>query len=110
MSPSNELTIPADGSTDSTLKNVSSRIPRSRMIGWTIFEALSIVNARFNGDASTTSLRSRMPRSRRCSSSSIANSTGAGGHLYGMPATPITILPPENVRRAARSRSASVSE
>ena len=31
------------------------------MIGWISFDALSIVNARFSGESSVTSLRSRMP-------------------------------------------------
>ena len=87
---------PADGSTDSTLKKVPSAIPRSCMIGWTTFDADSIVNARFSGDSSVISLRSRMPRLRRRSSSMKTNSTGAGGHLYGMPATPTWIRPPRN--------------
>ena len=110
MSPSSEITVPADGSTDSTLKNVSSRMPRRSMIGCTSFDADSIVNARLSGDSSVISLRSRIPRSRRCSSSSNTNSTGAGGHLYGMPATPTMIRPPANVRSASRSRSAPSSE
>jgi len=44
------------------LKNVDSLIPRCSMIGWTIFDADSTVNARFSGESRVTSLRSRRPR------------------------------------------------
>ena len=73
--------MPASGSTDSTLKNVVSSIPRSASIGWMTLDADSIVNARFSGESSVIELRSRIPRLRRYSSSMNTNSTGAGGHL-----------------------------
>ena len=80
------------------------------MIGWISFDALSIVNARFNGERRVISLRSRRPRRRRYWSSMNTNSTGAGGHLYGMPATPTLTRPPRKRRSSSRSRSASSSE
>jgi hypothetical protein len=47
------------------VKKVVRPIPRCSMIGWINADALSIVNARFSGDSSSTSLRSRRPRRRR---------------------------------------------
>ena len=80
------------------------------MIGAINVDALSIVNARLSGESRFTELLSRIPLSRRYSSTMNVNSTGAGGHLYGMPATPIRTAPPVNVRSASRRRSASASE
>jgi hypothetical protein len=80
FSPSREDTTPAEGSTDSTLKKVVRPIPRSSMMGWISLDAASMVNARFKGDSSVTSVRSRRPRRRRYSSSMKTNSIGAGGH------------------------------
>ena len=37
-----------------------------------------------------------------------ATSSGAGGHLYGIPAMPMTIRPPRNASSARRSRAAAV--
>ena len=65
FSPSSDVTVCVLGSTSSTLKNVASSMPRSSMIGLISVEALSIVNARFSGDSSVTSLRSRTPFFRR---------------------------------------------
>ena len=76
------------------------------MIGAISFDALSIVNARFRGLRSSTSLWSRIPRLRRYSSTMNVNSTGAGGHLYGIPATPTLIRPPVNRASSWLSRSA----
>ncbi len=104
------MTVPASGSTASTLKNVVSPIPRSSIIGWITLEADSIVNARFSGDSSVIELRSRIPRLRRYSSSMNTNSTGAGGHLYGMPAMPTWIRPPVKRASSSRSRCAPSSE
>jgi hypothetical protein len=73
--------VPADGSTLSTLKKVSRPIPRRSMSGWTSLDADSMVNARFSGLSSVSSVRSRRPRRRRYWSSMRVNSTGAGGHL-----------------------------
>ena len=80
------------------------------MYGWISFEALSIVNARFSGESSSISLLSRTPLCRRYSSTMNVNSTGAGGHLYGMPATPTLSRPPSNRRSSCASRSAPSSE
>ena len=38
------------------------------------------------------------------------NSTGAGGHLYGIPAMPTLIRPPRKRRSSSRRRSAPASE
>jgi len=74
--------VRAEGSTVSTLKNVSRPIPRRSMTGWTSLDADSMVNARFSGDSSVTCDLSRTPRWRRYWSSMRVNSTGAGGHLW----------------------------
>jgi hypothetical protein len=50
------------------------------------------------------SLRSRMPRRVRNSSTSSAVSLGAGGHLNGVEATPTITLPP--AKRSSTSLSA----
>lgn len=110
FSPSSDSTTPAEGSTASTLKNVVSPIPLCSMIGWISSDALSIVNARLSGESRSTSLVSRRPRSRRNPSTMNVNSTGAGGHLYGMPATPTLILPPVKRCSSCESRSAPASE
>ena len=73
-------------------------------------DADSIVKHRFNGESSVIELRSRIPRLRRYSSSMNVNSTGAGGHLYGIPAMPTWIRPPLNRASSSRNRCAPSSE
>ncbi len=78
-------------------------IPFSSKIGVAMSDTLSMVNARLMGERNVSSVLSRSPRSRSSDSIRNATSRGAGGHLYGMPAMPITILPPLNASSALRS-------
>ena len=66
-----------------------------------------MVNARLIGERKVISVLSRRPRSRSSDSMRNATSSGAGGHLYGMPAMPMTILPPSKASSAVRSFAAA---
>ena len=53
---------------------------------------------------------SRTPRARRNSSSRMAASLGAGGHLNGAPQTPTIAVPDVKLGRTSRSCSAPATE
>ena len=84
-------------------------MPFSAKIGVAMSETLSIVNARPIGEQKWISLCSRRPRSRSSDSIRNATSSGAGGHLYGIEAMPMTTRPPLNSSRAWRSLSAAAA-
>ena len=94
FSPSSDSTTPALASTASTLKNVVSPIPRSSMIRLDqlrgALDRERPVQRREQLDLALVA----EPLLRRYSSTMNVNSTGAGGHLYGMPATPTFSRPP----------------
>jgi len=82
-------------------------MPFSSKIGVAMSETLSMVNARLIGERKVISVLSRRPRSRSSDSTRNATSSGAGGHLYGMPAMPMTIFPPVKASSATRSLAAA---
>jgi hypothetical protein len=85
-------------------------MPLLAKIGVAISDTLSIENARPMGEQKCTSLPSRMPRCRSSASMRNDTSSGAGGHLYGIPAMAMTIRPPVNASSARRRSSAASAE
>ena len=97
------MTTLRSASISDTPASSSSLIPFSSKIGVAMSDTLSMVKARLIGERNVSSVLSRSPRSRSSDSIRNATSSGAGGHLYGMPAMPMTILPPVNASSALRS-------
>jgi hypothetical protein len=63
-----------------------------------------------HGDTTLMSIASRTPRPAKYSSSSIAASQGAGGHLNGSLTTPTTTCPPVTEGNTSRRATAPSTE
>ncbi len=100
--------MPPTPSISPALNSVTSSISFSASRYVRCSEAIGLVKQPSSGVASTTSLRARMPRSRRYQSARNANSIGATGHLIGMSAMFTTSRPPSKRSSAPRKRLGAV--